>query len=123
MSFILLKSKLDQTQLTVEDQVPGLSSLELASDDPCQQVVDLEKIFATFTAVNVKQKAKVVNSENRSQQQNCVCILGRPQSAESGRHTQTSSRSFFTSCYLPALTPDERPAHQRGTQEGQTGLS
>lgn len=65
-SFSLLNSKLDQTQLTVEDHGQRVSSLEPASKDLSQQVVDLENVCFTLCGENARLKAKVIDLESRS---------------------------------------------------------
>lgn len=65
-SFTLLDSKFDHMRLTVEGHGQRLSSLELASGDLSQRVLDLEGVCTALSANNTKLTAKLLNLESRS---------------------------------------------------------
>lgn len=84
-SFSSIDSKLDHTQLTVEDHGQRVSSLELAAGDFSQRVADLENSCSFLRDENARLKAKVTDLESRSRRQN-LHILGLPEST--GRPTE-----------------------------------
>lgn len=63
-SFSQLDSKLDQTQLAVEDHKQRVSSLVLAAEDFSQRVIELEGICFTLCDDNARLKAKVTYLES-----------------------------------------------------------
>lgn len=112
-SFGQLDSKLEQLGLTVDDHGQRLSSLELATEDLSQRVMDLENLSATLRSDNTKLMAKVVDLEGRSRRQN-IRILGLPESTESGRPVDFFSgllREVFGDKTLPS-PPDIDRAHR-----------
>lgn len=82
-SFNQLESKFDQVCSTVDEHGQRLSSLELASEDLSQRVVELENVCSRLQESNSKLTAKVVDLEGRSRRQN-IRILGLAESIEGG---------------------------------------
>ena len=112
-SFSQLSSKLDQTRLAVEDHGQRVSSLILAAEDPSQRVIDLENIYSTLRDNNARLKAKVTDLESQSRRQN-ICILGLPESIESGSPTGFFSKllcEIFGNNTLPSPPEIDRAHH------------
>lgn len=106
----------------MDDHDQRISSLELASEDLSQRVLDLENISSSLRDENAKLKAKVINLENRSRRQN-VHILGLAESTESGRPTEFFSQllqEVYGKETLPSLPKIDR-AHRSLAPKPATG--
>lgn len=121
-SFDAIDTKLDQNKVFLDDHDQRISSLELATDDLSQRVVDLENICSSLRDENTKLKAKVIDLENRSRRQN-VRILGLAESTESGRPTEFFSQllqDLYGKETLPSLPEIDR-AHRSLAPKPATG--
>ncbi|KAK5603918.1 hypothetical protein CRENBAI_026064 [Crenichthys baileyi] len=65
-----IDSKLEQYDISLDDDGQRISSLELASEHLSQRVLDLEYTRSTLQDENARLKAKVIDLDNRSCRQN-----------------------------------------------------